>query len=77
MKDTRAGWTGRDYMCDKWLQCPFCGKELLKFGRDVRNGKIVDVRIHPRARSCTRCKYRSECNGSSTNHSFYFPKDAD
>lgn len=27
-------------------------------------------------RSCKSCRYRSECNGSSTNHLVYFPKDA-
>ena len=27
-------------------------------------------------RSCKSCRYRSECNGSSTNHYVYFPKDA-
>jgi hypothetical protein len=33
-------------MRGKWLPCPFCDKELLKFG------KVVEVRIHPRSRSC-------------------------
>jgi hypothetical protein len=39
-------------MRGKWLPCPFCGKELLKFGRDLRNGKVVEVRIHPSSLRC-------------------------
>jgi hypothetical protein len=35
-----------------WLSCPFCGKELLKFGSDLRYGKPVEVRIHPMSKSC-------------------------
>ena len=27
--------------------CPFCGKALSLFGNDVRNGKLVEVFIHP------------------------------
>lgn len=39
-------------MRGEWLPCPFCGKELLKFGRGIRNGKVVEQRMHPYTRSC-------------------------
>lgn len=39
-------------MRGKWLPCPFCGKELVEFGRGMRNGKVVEQRIHPQSRSC-------------------------
>ena len=31
----------------KLKPCPFCGKALSLFGNDVRNGKLVEVFIHP------------------------------
>lgn len=37
---------------NKWLLCPFCGKDLKVFDREIRNGKVVEVRIHPLSRSC-------------------------
>jgi len=37
---------------------------------------VQQTKAKIKRRSCKSCRYRSECNGSSTNHYVYFPKDA-
>lgn len=35
-----------------WEPCPFCGTELIEFGRGIRNGKVVEQRVHPYSGDC-------------------------